>query len=89
VNNVIAQNKVAILPNPAHSIAYINVSLMKSVETSVRIFNTIGQEVTNLHYGNLHGDQVLPIDVADLNAGVYTVQVIAGGQTLTQKLIVE
>jgi hypothetical protein len=88
VKDVLEGNKVTIAPNPAAGTAYVNLSLAKVADTSVRLFNTLGQEVMTLHYGNLAGDQVLPIQVERLQNGVYTVQVIAGGQTISQKLIV-
>jgi hypothetical protein len=88
VKDVLEGNKVTIAPNPAAGTAYVNLSLAKVADTSVRMFNTLGQEVMTLHYGNLAGDQVLPIQVERLQNGVYTVQVIAGGQTISQKLIV-
>jgi hypothetical protein len=88
VKDVLANNKVTIAPNPAAGTAYVNLSLTKVADTSVRIFNTLGQEVMTLHYGNLAGDQVLPISVERLTSGVYTVQVLAGGQAISEKLVV-
>jgi len=88
VKDVLAGNKVEISPNPASGTTNIGLSLAKPAETSVRVFNTVGQEVASRNYGVLAGDQLLPFVTSGFANGVYTVQVIAGGQTISGKLVV-
>lgn len=89
VKDVLAGNEVRIAPNPASGTTYINLSLVNAAETSVRIFNTVGQEVANRNYGTLKGDQQLPFITSNLANGVYSVQIMAGGQTISRKLVVQ
>ncbi|MBU6343364.1 MAG: T9SS type A sorting domain-containing protein [Bacteroidetes bacterium] len=88
VSDVVAANSLRIAPNPASGITYVNLALTKPADISVRLFNALGQEVRTLHYGNFSGSQILPLDVTNLQNGVYTVQVIAGAQTISEKLVV-
>lgn len=86
---VFDETSVQIAPNPASDRASLRLALDKSAETSVRIFNAMGQLVATQHYGKLVGQQTLPLQIAGLTAGIYTVQVVAGEQTVAQKLVVK
>lgn len=88
VKDVLVDNTVTIAPNPASGTAYINLSLAKTAETGVRVFNALGQQVAARQYGMLAGEQMLPFVVSNLQDGVYTVQVTAGGQMISRKLVV-
>lgn len=88
VKDVLVDNAVTIAPNPASGTAYINLSLAKTADTGVRVFNALGQQVAARQYGMLAGDQMLPFVVSNLQDGVYTVQVTAGGQMISRKLVV-
>lgn len=86
--NLDEANVVSISPNPATESANISLILPKTVETSVRIFDQMGRLVTERFYGNLFGQQILPIQTGELTTGVYSVQILLGADVLTQKLVV-
>jgi hypothetical protein len=89
VQDVVAENKVDIAPNPAGSSTNITLTLAKPAETTVRVFNALGQAVASRSYGVLSGTQTLPFITSNLVNGVYSVQIIAGGQTISRKLVKE
>jgi hypothetical protein len=88
-HDLVTDNKVDIAPNPATTSTNINLTLAKPAETSVRVFNTLGQEVANRSYGMLSGAQTLPFITSNLVNGVYTVQITAGDQMISRKLVKE
>jgi thiol-disulfide isomerase/thioredoxin len=87
INEVV--DLVALAPNHTSDVAYLTIKLKESNEVNVKIFNQIGQVVAAKVYGSLSGEQVLPINAQEFNAGMYFVKLTVGSKTTTQKLIVE
>lgn len=80
---------VELSPNPASEKANIRLSLRESAEVSMRIFDALGRLVGERAFGNLAGDQLLPIQSSQLDNGIFTIQLVAGEQTISRKLIVQ
>lgn len=77
-------------PNPFHDITSFNVSLTKSSNVSVSVYNTIGQKMFEKSSGSLPaGRHTLTLDASKLSAGIYFYSVKAGDQVVTKKMIVE
>lgn len=70
-----------IFPNPATDKFYINVDS----KTQVEVFSIIGKQVIRTQVT----DNKTPIPLLNLKSGVYMVQIIQNGNTITKKLIIK
>jgi photosystem II stability/assembly factor-like uncharacterized protein len=81
-------------PNPFHLEAnqplLLRVNLPAADRLTVRVFNVVGQEITNWQQRLAAGEQsvALPLDRVRLSAGVYLVQAEWRGQRVTKKFTV-
>ena len=82
-------SKFEIYPNPAQRTANINIDLKSEENVSLQIVDLTGKMVKTINFGKLNGAYILPIDLADMKAGMYFVNLWIGNQTITQKLMVE
>lgn len=80
---------LSISPNPTTTESFVNIELKSSSDVSMSIYNNIGQQVASRNYGKLDGRQILPINVAAYETGIYFVKLTVNGKVTTQKLIVE
>ncbi len=88
-HDALVENSLQLAPNPASDRTFLHFTLKNSAETVLSVFNAMGQKVSEQAFGNLSGEQVLPISVGQLAAGAYMVQVVADGQVFSQKLVVK
>jgi hypothetical protein len=76
-------------PNPAANTARFDVHLYYGTSLNVQVHNMIGQKVIELDRGELApGVHSITLDVSQLQDGVYFYTVIAGEESMTQKMIV-
>ena len=75
-------------PNPAKERVTISFDAAMEGKSTINICNIMGQNVYQQDLGNV-SKGTIQVPVKDLSAGVYTVQITCGLQTLTQKLIIE
>ncbi len=76
-------------PNPATAEASISFSLKNSGETTLDVWNVMGERVANLLSGNAEaGDHTAKLQVATLPAGTYYYTLKSGGETLTRMFTV-
>ena len=76
-------------PNPATNETVITVGNLDNEQVIVQVYDVNGKVVLNKDYGQLTGAMNLPVNTADLEAGLYTVKLTVGETTNVQKLIVE
>ncbi|PID93907.1 MAG: hypothetical protein CSA95_05430 [Bacteroidetes bacterium] len=80
----VAQN----YPNPFNGQTDINVTLTKTAELSLNVYNLMGQSVYAANAGEVSGSYTFALNV-DLEPGVYFYAVTAGTKTISKKMIVE
>ena len=78
---------LAIKPNPASDVAYVNLNLVDQSDVQLTLRNTLGQVVAQNTYTNISGTNVLPIQRNDLDQGTYFVTVTIDGKSATQRVI--
>jgi len=84
---------LGVYPNPTHGATKISFNLTNSGDVSLNIFNTSGQLVYTLKYGNQSaGSQMITWDGnsntgADITPGYYFVKLTAGDKTAVKKLV--
>ena len=78
---------VALAPNPASDAVELIVDLDKTSDLSVKIFNTVGQQMSTQKITNiLRGP--FQLNISDLKSGIYVVEVSDGAAKTRKKLVV-
>ena len=78
-----------IYPNPAAAITCIPVSTTAKTTGSIRVFNTLGQQVALIFEGELPaGPSNYFLNATQYSSGAYFVQLQTSGQTILKKLVI-
>ncbi len=76
-------------PNPATGYTQIDITLNKSNDLLVQVYDLFGNHVTTLANGNYaQGKHVLNMNTKGLASGVYFYTVTCGGTTVTKRMLV-
>ena len=78
-----------VYPNPATDMLNIEVNASQASEMSISVYNIMGQNVMTQNVSITTGMNVRPINVSELNSGIYFVTVKANGFENTMKFIVK
>jgi len=76
-----------VFPNPSDGQTTIQLFTQKSANTSIKLYNGLGQVCREVYNGNLAPGK-FQFNVSQLTAGVYTIVLDQEGSTLTQKVVV-
>jgi hypothetical protein len=82
-------NTTRVYPNPATDMLNIEVNAAQASEMSISVYNIMGQNVMNQNVNITTGMNLRPINVSELNSGIYFVTVKANGFENTMKFIVK
>ncbi len=85
------QNKlqVSIYPNPAVDDVTLSLDIQESSEAQLAIFDLTGKLVFSMDLGHIStGNNNIPINLSSLQKGSYVVQVIAGTNIASSKIII-
>ena len=88
-NAVNPMTSTRVYPNPANDVLNIEVSASQASEMSISIFNIMGQNVMNQSVSLTTGMNTRPVNISELNSGIYFVTVKANGFENTMKFIVK
>jgi len=77
-----------IYPNPNQGSFTLSINGLNGEDYTMRIFNIIGQMVYVEAINDLSGNITQQIDISNLPAGLYTIELNIGGQVLHEKVIV-
>lgn len=86
---VFDQADFKVFPNPASDQLSVQFELLETALVNVSVHNLMGQQVYQARENMVAGLHTEPIQVNDLAAGVYFLNVEINGQVATQKFIVE
>jgi hypothetical protein len=77
-------------PNPASADATVSFAVKEPVQTTIRLYNTLGQRVRTLYRGRPPAEQeeTVRIETTGLASGAYFLRLRAGDQTRTQQITV-
>ena len=82
----VSVNQLSVYPNPAKNTAFVELNLVESNEVLVELTNALGQKVfTNSSTMNA-GFTKVELPVADLNSGIYIVNISIAGKLRSEKL---
>jgi len=83
-------SQLLLYPNPASRATTLRFSLQLAGDVQIRVVNLVGQEMSVLQLGKLDaGLHMQDISLEQLQAGMYLVEVTAGGQRQHLRLIAE
>lgn len=87
----IAQHGINIYPNPSSSITTIVFDLGTQSNVSLKVYNSLGQEVSALISDSKlnEGTHSVTLDSRTLGKGIYFIRLIAGENVITNKFVVE
>jgi hypothetical protein len=77
-------SNVSVYPNPAINDLNINIPAVTSEKTSVKIYDVIGNVVISQDYNAVN---LISLNIAALNKGLYVVQITNGNQVSQSKII--
>lgn len=92
INNIVSDNtSFSVFPNPAKEQLNIAYNLKATTNVEVNMYGVDGRKISNLSNGMVNGGNhtqqiALP---ADVNRGIYLIQLIANGQSTVQRIVVE
>ena len=89
VDDIIVDGGFGIAPNPASSELNVTFELKEASSYEIRVYNMIGQTVLRQEGPRTTGKHNAKLDINALPNGMYTVQLVAGEQQLSKKLIVQ
>lgn len=81
-------NTLSIYPNPIKRTANVDFTLAENATVNASLVNVLGETVKTAAYKLTAGSQTITMDVIDVTAGVYFMQLDINGQTTTQKVTV-
>jgi PKD repeat protein len=88
IDNIIVDGGFGIAPNPASSELNVSFELKEASSYEIRVYNLVGQHVLRQQGASTVGKHRAKLDVQALPSGIYTVQLVAGEQQLSKKLVI-
>ena len=92
INNLDAIGGVSIHPNPAKNLARIDLDLLSETQLTIRLLNTIGQElstITNSKASAGHHSIEINASALNLSAGVYFISISTQNAVVVKTLVIE
>ena len=75
-----------IFPNPFSDVSTINIELENPAEVTIEVYNTVGQMMGRQQFGQLAGEQNIPLNGSSLAEGMYFVHIIVNDQIVTKRI---
>lgn len=86
-SNVSSDMSWTLYPNPTQGMAYLQISLPESAPVKLSISNALGQQVQAFSFVAYAGDQTHPLNLSDLPAATYLIQITTPTRTTNTRLI--
>jgi hypothetical protein len=88
VEEVSAVEFATVYPNPTSDMATVEFNIVEASNVSIQVLNTLGQVVYANNMGEITGTQKVQINTADLEAGMYLINITVDGNVLTKRVSV-
>jgi hypothetical protein len=86
IKEVIA-DAITVYPNPASDVVNINLGNINAQNTSIELYNSVGQLVKSQNINSVTGN-VTQLQTNDINGGLYFVKVLAEGKVYTTSVVI-
>lgn len=77
-----------VYPNPATTNAYVNISLKENADVQISLVDMTGRKVQDIYTGKAVGSQTYPVNLMNVTAGMYFINVVTSDAQKTIKLTV-
>lgn len=82
------ESSVKLYPNPSNGIAKVNYTVCADAHVMIELYDVLGQLVLNvINEPVAAGNYTLPIDISNLNSGIYFLKSNIGNSSKTTKII--
>jgi hypothetical protein len=81
-------NAIEVSPNPANTATSISFSLVHSTQVTLVVYNLVGEEMIHTTAMHQAGNAKETLNVQNLPAGIYFIQLQTSQQTVTKQLVV-
>lgn len=82
-----AEEAVSVYPNPSNGLVNVELQGALAQNASIEVYNAMGQLVLVKNYSEASGK--FEIDLSGNASGVYTIKLIADGQTVTKRVVLQ
>jgi hypothetical protein len=86
INSIDLNSEISLFPNPSNGMVYVNTSLPSAQNIEIRIFDVIGRTIGYVKQNDVTNN-TFSFDLSDKTNGVYFVEIIANGESITKKLV--
>jgi hypothetical protein len=86
--NVKNLSDFSIFPNPAKESAVINLNSAKAMQSSLSVYNALGEVVVQKDLSLLEGKNKIELNTENLKSGIYFVSIANGSNSISKKLII-
>ncbi len=81
------EEKVSVYPNPTNGIVNIDLQGALAQTATLEVYNAMGQLVISKNYNEVSGK--FDVDLSGNAAGVYTIKLIANGEVVTKRVVLQ
>ena len=81
------EERVSVYPNPSNGIVNIDLQGALAQTASLEVYNAMGQLVVSKNYNEVSGK--FDVDLSGNAAGVYTIKLIANGEVVTKRVVLQ
>lgn len=87
VNNLIAENKISVYPNPSNGKIFVENTTKRIAfkDGEIRIYNLYGEKI----YSDKIKSDKIQIDLDNIAAGLYLIEIHSGQTIITKKILIE
>ena len=79
-------NDLNVYPNPALNSTFVELDLAEGTNVRIDVINSLGGIVASRDYGKISGSYTFPVDLGNMNAGVYQIQIWVNDEFTTRSL---
>lgn len=70
-----ASTNLNVYPNPAMNRTFVQLELIETSHVQISVVNALGAVVASRDYGKMSGEYTFPVDLSNLEAGIYQVHI--------------
>lgn len=78
-----------VYPNPATTSATVEINVKNESDVQLRLLDLSGKVIAANDYGTIATSSLVNFNTADLNSGVYLVELTVNGEKMTKRLVIE
>jgi hypothetical protein len=86
IYSAVRSQQLAIYPNPASDLLYINIYELSGTTADISIFNMIGEKIMDVEFQSENSD-LRAIDVHGLSSGIYWIESVSGEKKSRAKFV--